>query len=218
MPLTLVIGNKNYSSWSLRPWLLLKQYDIPFQEIRLPLDTPQFARDIVRWSPTRRVPVLHDQEIAVWDSLAICEYVNECYLNNQGWPAAASARAMARAVSAEMHSGFEAMRSALPMNCRRRVHAFIPPADALRDIERVKQLWNECRSCFGAQGAFLFGDFSIADAMYAPVVLRFRTYGVALTVLERAYSDAVLALPAIQEWLTAASVEEEAIPATDNIA
>lgn len=216
--LTLVIGNKNYSSWSLRPWLLLKHYGVTFQEVRLPLDTPAFYRDIAQWSPTRRVPVLHDNSLIVWDSLAICEYINEAYLNGRAWPISVAARALARSVSAEMHSGFQAMRTALPMNCRRQVSTFTPSADAQRDIDRVKQLWDECRTRFVDGGPFLFGGFSIADAMFAPVALRFRTYGIALNEIERAYSDALFALPALQAWLKAAQSESEAIPATDSIA
>jgi glutathione S-transferase len=217
-PLVLVIGNKNYSSWSLRPWLLLRQIDIAFSEQRLLLDTPEFARDIARWSPNRRVPALRHGELTIWDSLAICEYVNETFLDHAGWPVDAAARAIARSVCAEMHSGFQALRSHLPMNCRRRSSDFVAPADAQRDIERVCAIWRDCRARFGAGGAFLFGRFSIADAMYAPVVLRFVSYGIALDEGARAYVETVLGLRAMQEWLRDAATEVEQLAATDNIA
>lgn len=213
----LVIGNKNYSSWSLRPWLLLRQHRIAFDEMRLPLDTPQFASGIRRWSPSGRVPVLQHGDLTVWDSLAICEYADETFLDRTGWPADAAARAIARSVSAEMHAGFQALRSALPMNCRRRVSGFVADAAAQRDIARVCALWRDCRARFGAAGDFLFGGFSIADAMYAPVALRFVTYGIALDAGARAYVDALLALPALQEWLRDSATETEALPGTDRV-
>jgi glutathione S-transferase len=214
---TLVIGNKNYSSWSLRPWLLLRHHGIAFDEVRLPLDTMEFERDIARWSPSGRVPVLHRGDLVVWDSLAICEYANEAYLDGGGWPRDIAARALARAVSAEMHSGFMALRNALPLNCRRRAKGFVVPSEAQRDIERIARIWRECRARAGA-GEFLFGDFTIADAMYAPVVLRFRTYGVELGDIERRYAAAILALPALREWLAAAEAEGQTLPKYDAIA
>lgn len=217
-PLVLVIGNKNYSSWSLRPWLLLRQMSVPFAEQRLLLDTPQFASDIAHWSPSRRVPALRHGELTIWDSLAICEYINETFLDHAGWPSDAAARAIARAVSAEMHSGFQALRSHLPMNCRRRSSDFVVHPDAQRDIERIGAIWRDCRARFGASGPFLFGRFSIADAMYAPVVLRFLGYGVALDDDARAYVQAVLGLASMQEWLRDAADESERLAATDNIA
>ncbi|MEO5624325.1 MAG: glutathione S-transferase family protein [Dokdonella sp.] len=214
----LVIGNKNYSSWSLRPWLLLRHFGVAFDEMRLPLDTPQFASDIERWSPSRRVPALRHGELTIWDSLAICEYVDETFLDRTGWPSDAAARAIARSVSAEMHAGFAALRSGLPMNCRKRVADFVPGADAQRDIERVCALWRDCRARFGNARAWLFDEFSIADAMYAPVALRFVTYGIALDEVSRAYVDSVLGNSAISQWLRAAAAETEALPATDRIA
>jgi glutathione S-transferase len=216
--LTLVIGNKNYSSWSLRPWLLLRHHGVAFDEVRLPLDTPEFASGVARWSPSGRVPVLHRGDLVVWDSLAICEYVNETFLDGRGWPREVSTRAVARAVSAEMHSGFQALRSALPMNCRKRASNFVVPQEARRDAARITQLWRDCRARFAADGPFLFGGFSIADAMYAPVVLRFRTYGVAIGDVEQRYADAVLALPAVREWLAAAEAEGLPLPKYDAIA
>lgn len=214
----LVIGNKNYSSWSLRPWLLLRQFGIAFDEVRLPLDTPKFASDITRWSPSARVPALRHGDLTIWDSLAICEYADETFLERAGWPRDARARAIARSVSAEMHSGFQALRSALPMNCRKGVSGFVANPDAQRDIERVCALWRDCHARFGSAGAWLFGDFSIADAMYAPVALRFVAYGIALDGVPRNYVDTVLQAQPVQEWLRAAAAETEVLPATDGVA
>jgi glutathione S-transferase len=213
----LVIGNKNYSSWSLRPWLLLRQHGVAFDEVRLSLDTPEFANGIRRWSPSGRVPALRHGDLTIWDSLAICEYVGETFLGGSGWPADVAARAIARAVSAEMHSGFAALRGGLPMDCRRRVSGFVADVAAQRDIARVCALWRDCRARFGANGDFLFGAVSIADAMYAPVASRFVTYGVELDEGARAYVDALLALPALQDWLREAAAEVETLPRTDTI-
>jgi len=209
---TLVIGNKNYSSWSLRPWLLLRHAGIDFEELRLPLDTAAFQRDIARHSPSGKVPVLRDGELVVWDSLAICEYASETWLDGRGWPQPRAARAHARAAAAEMHSGFPALRAQLPMNCRRRPDSYRWDAEAARDIERVQSLWRTLLREHGGDGAFLCGAFGIVDAMYAPVLVRFRAYGVELTGELRAYSDAVLQLPAMREWLHAAEQEGESIP------
>lgn len=215
----LVIGNKNYSSWSLRPWLLLRHHGIAFEELRLPLDTPQFANAIAQWSPSRHVPALRHGDVAIWDSLAICEYADEVLLDGAGWPADVAARAVARSVSAEMHSGFQALRAALPMNCRRRSRGFVADAEVQRDIDRIVDLWRDCRGRFGsASHGFLFGDFCIADAMYAPVALRFLSYGVGLDADAGAYVDALLELDALQEWLRAAATETETLPATDDVA
>ncbi|MEP6484056.1 MAG: glutathione S-transferase family protein [Rudaea sp.] len=204
---TLIIGSKNYSSWSLRPWLVLRQFGVAFEEVKLPLDTPEFYRRIRDYSPSGRVPVLIVDDLHVWDSLAIIEYANEQFLDNAGWPKDRVARAVARSISAEMHSGFSALRTAMPMNCRKRVPGFKIGDDAAKDVERVIAMWREMRERFGRDGSFLFGDFSIADAMYAPVVFRFVSYGVKLESVERAYVDAVLALPAIVEWLADAGTE-----------
>ena len=212
------IANKNYSSWSLRPWLLLRHHGIAFDEQRLLLDTPEFARTIADWSPNRAVPALRHAGITIWDSLAICEYANETFLDGRGWPVDASARAVARSVSAEMHSGFQALRKALPMNCRRRTHGTPIGPDVQANIDRIGALWRDCRARFGADGAFLFGGFSIADAMYAPVVLRFVGYGVAMDAPMQAYVDTLLALPALQEWLRDAAAESESLAATDQVA
>jgi glutathione S-transferase len=206
---TLVIGTKNYSSWSLRPWLLMRHYAIDFDEVRLPLDTPEFYATIGRWSPTGRVPVLRDGDLAVWDSLAICEYVNERWLGGEGWPADIATRAHARAVSAEMHSGFAALRGKCPLDVVRRTRDAVD-ADALRDVERIGALWRDCRARYAAGGKYLFGAFSIADAMYAPVALRIVSYGIDVGPVERDYVETMLALPGMREWIADAETEQRA--------
>ena len=216
----LVIGNKNYSSWSLRPWLLLRQFGVAFDERRLALDTPGFHDEIGRWSPTRRVPVLHDDGLVVWDSLAICEYANERWLGGRGWPASLQARALARAAAAEMHSGFAALRAQLPMNCRRRPDDYCWDNAAAADIARVQALWALLRGGrsgdgVGADGEFLCGEFGIVDAMFAPVAIRFIGYGVAMDATAARYVQALCALPAMREWQAAGEAESERIAVTD---
>lgn len=209
--LTLVIGNKNYSSWSLRPWLAMKQAGLDFAEIRIPLYVPTSREEIQHYSPTGKVPVLKDGDITVWESLAICDYIAERYASNL-WPEDTAARAVARSVSAEMHAGFAKLRENMPMDCRARYPGLGMNPVVQADIDRITAIWQECRERFGAGGDFLFGHFTIADAMYAPVVSRFVTYGVKLDAAAQAYADAIWALPAMHEWLTAASAEEESIP------
>ncbi|MDP1645717.1 MAG: glutathione S-transferase family protein [Thiobacillus sp.] len=210
-PLTLVIGNKNYSSWSLRPWLVLRQAGIPFEEVRIPLYRPESAALLTAWSPSGKVPALHDGDIHVWDSLAICEYLHERFPEQGLWPADAGARAVARSVSAEMHAGFDALRQNMSMNIRGRYPDKGRTPECLADIERILAIWTDCRARFGGSGDFLFGRFSIADAMYAPVVLRFQTYAVALAGAARNYADAMLALPALQAWVADAVAEAERV-------
>jgi glutathione S-transferase len=212
--LTLVIANKNYSSWSLRAWLFLRHTGVSFREIRVGLDEPDTRARIAQYSPSGRVPVLVDGDLTVWDSLAICEYLNERVPEVHGWPADREARAVARSVSAEMHSGFQALRNELPMNCRAR-RRVTPSAAALADIERVRSIWESCRSRYGAGGPWLFGPFSIADTMYAPVVLRFRTYAVELDGSAAAYAHTVLSDAAMNEWLAAALAETEIVPSDE---
>lgn len=211
----LVIGNKNYSSWSLRAWLALRQLGVKFSEVRIPLDTHAWRREIGRHSPSRMVPALKRGDQVIWDSLAICEYASEQLAGGRGWPRSADARAAARSVSAEMHSGFADLREAMPMNCRRRVAGFRPPENAARDIRRIRQIWRWCREHWGGEGDFLFGDFSIADAMYAPVVSRFHTYGVRTGSVGRAYMEAILGLESMQEWIRSAAGESEVIHASE---
>ena len=210
-PLTLAIGNKNYSSWSMRPWLALRQAGIAFKEVRIPLYWPESAAQLTAWSPSGLVPALHDGEIKVWDSLAICEYLNERFPEHGLWPADLLARAVARSVSAEMHAGFGALRQNMSMNIRARYPDQGRTPECLADIARILAIWTDCRARFGRGGDFLFGRFCIADAMYAPVVLRFQTYGVALTGAARAYAEAILALPALREWVADALAETERI-------
>jgi glutathione S-transferase len=208
----LAIGNRRYSSWSLRPWLLLRQFAVDFDTELLPLRSEAFRRDIVRWSPSGRVPALRHGDIVVWDSLAICEYANETFLDGRGWPAERAARAHARAIVAEMHSGFVALRSECPMNVCRRLDAPLPLSDAARaDVARVEAIWREARARFGAGGPFLYGAFSIADAFYAPVATRLRTYAVPVSAGAAAWVETVHALPAMQEWIAAAAAEAERI-------
>ncbi|MEO6365232.1 MAG: glutathione S-transferase family protein [Luteimonas sp.] len=210
--LTLVIGNKNLSSWSLRPWLLLRHFGIAFSERMLPLDTPEFEAGIAALSPNRRVPALHRDELIVWDSLAICEYVNETFLDGRGWPDDADARAQARSAAAEMHSGFAALRTQLPMNCSRTPEGRHWDGEAARDIERIQQLWRTLDSAHGKDGPFLCGEFGIVDAMFAPVAVRFVGYGVGLDETARGFVDAIHALPAFREWHAAALAETTQAP------
>jgi glutathione S-transferase len=203
--LTLVIANRNYSSWSLRAWLALKYAGVAFEEIVIPLDTPATRDEIERYSPSGRLPVLRVDQLAVWDSLAICEYIHE--LTGRGWPAAPAARATARAISAEMHSGFATLRSLWPMNARARNRRTATTAALAADVERIDEIWNDCRHRFGGGGPWLFGEYSIADAMYAPVVLRFNTYGARISDTARWYMASVLEDTALQQWLQAAKQE-----------
>jgi glutathione S-transferase len=198
----LVIGNKNYSSWSLRPWIAMKVLGLKFEERRIPLYVPGAKEQILQDSPAGKVPVLIDGGTRVWDSLAILEYLAE--KSGRLWPADAAMRARARSVSAEMHSGFANLRNHMSMNIRKRYPDKGRTPEVLQEVARINAIWSE------AKGPFLFGEFSAADAMYAPVVLRFRTYEV--DVANRAYYDAVLALPAMQEWIADAERERESLP------
>jgi len=213
----LVIGNKNYSSWSLRAWLVLKVADIPFDETVIPLDRPETAAEIAQYSRAGRVPILIDGDLSVWESLAIVEYLAEQCPEAAIWPDNARARAMARAVSSEMHAGFASLRSALHMNVRRpaRPHPDGIAAAVAADIARVCEIWRAVRAEFGTGGPFLFGRFSAADAMFAPVAMRFRTYAIDVGPAERAYMDSVLALPAFAEWRSAAAAEPWTIAAEE---
>ncbi len=202
----LVIGNKNFSSWSLRPWLGLKVAGIEFEEILLPLYEPDARSQRLAFSPTGKVPLLIDGELRVWDSLSIAEYLAEQFPEKQLWPQDVAARAFARSICAEMHAGFSAVRNALGMDIRARLQAEITP-EVQADIERIVALWTECRSRFGTGGPFLFGRFSWADAFYAPVVTRCVTYSIPLPPVAQAYVDTILALPAMQEWIAAAQIE-----------
>jgi glutathione S-transferase len=210
--LTLVIGNKNYSSWSLRPWLLLKQSGLEFEEVRVVLGAADFEARVRSYSPAGKVPVLRHGALPVWDSLAICEYLNDAFPEIHAWPRAAEERAIARAVSAEMHSGFAALRSQMPMNVRASGRRVPDTPELGRDIARIKAIWQACRARSAGDGPFLFGAFSIADAMYAPVVTRFATYGVTLDDVEAAYVESVRRLPAMLAWAADAAAEVEVNP------
>lgn len=204
---TLVVGSKNLSSWSLRPWLALRHAGIPFDEIVVDFLKATRGAEIKRHSPSRRVPVLIEGDLRIWDSLAICEYAAELAPEAGLWPDERAARAIARAVSAEMHAGFAELRRLMSMDIVARLPAptRTPALDA--DIARVIELWADCRARFGAGGPFLFGRFTIADAMYAPVTTRFVTYGEPLPPVAHAYVDAVTALPAMKAWAEASAKE-----------
>lgn len=210
---TLYIGNKNYSSWSLRAWLAAKAGGIAFDEVLIPLYGPGSREAILAHSPSGKVPALRHGAVSVWESLAVCEYLAETFPQARLWPEDAGARGAACAAATEMHGGFVALRRHLPMNLRRPPAARGIPVEVQADIDRIAAIWRDCRARFGAGGAFLFGDFSIADAMYAPVVTRFRTYRVPLDAVCGAYADAVLALPAMREWTAAAHAEPMTIDA-----
>lgn len=213
--LHLVIGNKNYSSWSLRPWMALSMAGIPFRETVIPLDTPETAELIAQHSSAGRVPVLHHGRQVVWESLAIMEYLAELFPEKHLWPRPLSARAVARAVANEMHAGFGALRNACPMNIRRPQKS-VALNDAVRkDVARIEHLWRECRTKFGKGGKFLFGKFSIADAMYAPVVSRFETYMIPVADDVRPYMDAVLNTPAFSSWRESALKETWIVPSDE---
>lgn len=208
---TLLIGNKNYSSWSLRAWLVLTEAGIDFDEHRITLHVDGYRDAIREYSPAGKVPALVEGETVVWDSLAIAEYIAERV--PKLWPSDPVARARARSIAAEMHSGFSSLRANMTMNCRARGRQ-VPLTDELSaDIERVRQIWESTRTEFGQGGPFLFGAFTIADAFYAPVVCRFATYGVEFSGAAGAYMQAVLALPSMRAWLAAAAAESDVIEA-----
>lgn len=198
--LTLIIGNKNYSSWSLRPWIALKQANIPFQARIIPLFDDHWDAEIAKVSPTKKVPVLIDGDMTICETLAILEYAHELFPDQGFWPKDRQARAMARAAASEMHAGFTALRNHMPMNIRKHLSGRGMGPGVAEDVQRVSKLWTDCRTQFGQDGDFLFGDFCNADAMFAPVVSRFKTYGVQLDAQCQAYCDAVLSTDAYREW------------------
>lgn len=206
----LVIGNKNYSSWSLRPWLLLKAFGLSFDEIRIGLYQADTASRLRDYSPSLKVPVLIDGETTVWDSLAICEYLSEVYLSGKGWPEAVDERAVCRSVVAEMHSGFFAMRNEMPMNIRCSKPLDVSEA-AKKEIVRIVQVWGGLRETYQSRGPWLFGRFSIADCMYAPVALRFKSYQIELPSLAEEYKQALLNHPSMLTWISEAMKESEVI-------
>jgi glutathione S-transferase len=207
----LVIGNKNYSSWSLRAWFLLKEAGFDFEEHRIPLDTDTTAGEIAAFSPAGQVPVLILDDQVIWDTLAIAETVAERWPEKALWPDEPAARAHARSVSAEMHSGFLALREAMPMNCRAMGRKVALTDDVAADIDRIFAIWTDCHHRYGDQGDWLFGRFSVADAMFAPVVLRFRTYGINLSESASVYPARLLESAALQDWLLESESEIEVI-------
>lgn len=217
MPLTLVLANKAYSSWSLRPWILMKQFRIPFDEIVIPMDRPETRGAMLKYAPTAKCPSLHDGKIAVWESLAIVEYLAELFPEKAIWPRGKAARAHARTLSNEMHAGFSALRQACPTNFRRPVKAIPLGPEVLADVGRIDHAWASARDAFGKAGPFLFGRFSAADAMFAPVVNRFQTYDAPVSKAARAYMEAMMALPAWKAWIAAAEAEPWRIERYDAI-
>jgi glutathione S-transferase len=215
MALTLVIGNKNYSSWSLRPWIAMKVAGIPFQEKLIPLHMPDTKSSILKYSPAGKVPVLVDGDMTVWESLAILDHLADRFPQAKLWPSDPQARAHARAVAAEMHGGFAPLRNHCPMNMRRPPKKRDLPADVAANIQRIDEIWSGARKHFGQGGPFLFGAFGAADAMYAPVVSRFVTYELPASEVSRAYIAAVTALPAWVEWRNAGLAETWRIDADE---
>ena len=203
--LKLVIGDHNYSSWSLRPWLTLKQVGLPFEEISVRLRQATTKTDILKYSPSAKVPCLIDGETLVWESLAICEYLAE--IAPTLWPSERKARAEARAIASEMHAGFPSLRQEMPLDVRTSLPRPQLSPEAKADVARVIAIWEDCRRRYGSKGPFLFGHFTNADAMYAPVVFRFQTYRIELPEASRRWSDTMLALPAMQEWRQVATAE-----------
>jgi glutathione S-transferase len=210
--LTLVIANKNYSSWSMRPWMAMKIAGVPFEERVISMDDAAFKDEIRKLSPAGKVPILIDGGLRIWESLAIIEYVAEKFPDAKLWPNDTAARAHARVVSAEMHAGFASLRRHCPMNMARPPKKRELTPDVQKDVGRIEAMWADCRARFGQGGPFLFGAFCAADAMYAPVVSRFHTYGIDLAPEARAYMQAIMTLPAWIEWEKAARAEPWTLP------
>lgn len=204
----LFIGNKNYSSWSLRAWYLMSKFDVPFDETQLVLDTSDFYDELKQHFHVQKVPALIDGDLQVWDSLAICEYINDAYLSGAGWPKYITQRATARALSAEMHAGFMALRNEMPMNIRATRKVTLSSA-ALKDIQRIDEIFSQQQDMFPNE--WFFGDFSIADAMYAPIVLRIKTYQITLSPAAQQYCDFVMRCPVLQKWITQALTETDIV-------
>ncbi len=216
MPLKLIIAQKNYSSWSMRPWLALTHHNITFEEGFIPLDQPDTRARILEYSPAGKVPVLIDGEAVVWESIGILAHLGERFPELGLWPKEFAARAHARSISCEMHSGFARLRVHCPMNLRRKKKIALTP-EVEADVKRICELWNHARKTYGAGGDFLFGAFSAADCMYAPVATRIRSYEIPVDAVSAAYVDAIYALPAFRKWYDAAMVEKWPYPATDDV-
>lgn len=211
----LIIGNKNYSSWSLRPWLLLSAYEIPFEEIRIPLFSKNTHAELAKYNNSGKVPVLQDKDVTVWDSLAICEYISEQYLDGKGWPSDPGSRAEARSCCAEMHSGFFNLREKMPMNCRATGRRVEMTPELSRDISRIDGIWSALREKYSTGGPWLFGKFSIVDCMFAPVAFRFNTYQSEISATSSRYVEQILAHPKVTQWLEAAIKEPEVIESSE---
>ncbi len=217
MTLRLAIVNKAYSSWSLRPWMLMTHFGIPFEETVIPMGRPQTRSEILNFSPTGKCPALRDGEIVVWESLAIIEYLAESFPDLPIWPRDKRARALARALANEMHGGFSALRNHCPTQFLRPVRKIALTPEVEGDVARIEAAWEDARARFGAGGPFLFGEFSAADAMFAPVVNRFHTYDIAVRPRTRAYMDAIMALPAWKAWIAGAEGEPWRIESYDGV-
>jgi glutathione S-transferase len=210
----LIIGNKNYSSWSLRGWLALRAFDIQFEEIKLSLFSDEFHTELAKYSPVGKVPVLVDSDLSVWDSLAICEYINETYLDGKGWPEDKNNRAVARSIVADMHSGLFGIRNEMPMNCRAKRRVELSDK-AKKEVANLDTLWSGLRTKHAQNGDYLFGEFSLADVFFAPVIFRFSTYGIQLSDTASAYHKTMLAHPDMQVWLADSIAEEEIVPTAE---
>ena len=204
----LVIGNKNYSSWSMCPWLLLKMFDVEFEEIRIALYQDNTAEKLGPYSPSLKVPVLLHKEVTVWDSLAICEYVSEVILGGAGWPANPKRKANARSISAEIHSEFPALKKDWPMNCKASF-SLSPSEELIDEIARIDAIWSCCRRRYGENGNYLYGRFSIADCMFAPVAVSFDAYGAELSSDAHTYLQTLLDNPFVQKWISLGRREKE---------
>ncbi|NRA53821.1 MAG: glutathione S-transferase family protein [Gammaproteobacteria bacterium] len=211
----LIIGNKNYSSWSLRPWLLMQYFSVEFSEQQIWLFSDEMAAQMQQHAPNLKVPVLQDNQITIWDSLAICEYINEQYLAGKAWPQDTAQRAMARSICAEMHAGFFAIRAQMPMNCRRAPSEIEISKQAQHEVQRVIEIFEQCLATNTESDSFLFGEFSIADAFYMPIVCRFSSYQTAVGPRVKQYFSKMLALEAYQTWLKQATAETAVISAAE---